>query len=60
MGGMNEGLIREAKNDLITKHPVNDGEALVNFTIDINTKYFMMGMVILKEVIVSADIIKYQ
>lgn len=59
IGGFNHtGLVREAKNDLIKNYPVNNGEALINFTVDVNTKYFL-NIIIIKEVIVTADIIKY-
>ena len=33
-GLLTEGLVREAKNNLIANHPVNNGQILVNFTID--------------------------
>ena len=54
-----KGLVREAKNDLIKNYPVKNGEALINFTVDVSTKYFL-NLVIIKSVVVSADIIKYQ
>ena len=59
MGGFNKtGLVREAKNDLIQNFPVNDGEALVNFTLDFDTSYYL-GIVITQKVVVTADIIKF-
>jgi len=59
IGGFNRtGLVREAKNDLIKNYPVNDGEALINFTVDVSTKIFTPWFII-KKVIVTADIIKY-
>ena len=60
IGGFNHsGLVREAKNDLIKNYPVKNGEALINFTVDVSTKYFL-NFLIIKEVIVTADIIKYE
>lgn len=59
IGGFNKtGLVREAKNDLIRNYPVKNGEALVNFTIDFDTSYYL-GLVITQKVIVTADVIKF-
>ena len=52
------GLVREAKNNLIQNFPVNNGEALVNFTVDFDTSYYL-GLVITQKVVVIADLIKF-
>ncbi|MDA0682462.1 MAG: hypothetical protein O2781_03825 [Bacteroidetes bacterium] len=60
IGGFNrEGLVREAKNNLIKNNPVKDGETLVNFTID-QERSFYLGIVWTHKVIVTADILQYQ
>ena len=59
IGGFNKtGLVREAKNNLIENFPVNNGEALVNFTVDFDTSYYL-GLVITQKVVVIADLIKF-
>ncbi len=60
IGGFDkEGLVREAKNDLIKNNPVKDGQILVNFTIDVK-KSFYLGLVWTDKVIVTADIVEFQ
>ena len=60
IGGLNrEGLVREAKNNLIQNNPVKDGQTLVNFTVD-QEKSFYLGIVWTHKVIITADILQYQ
>ncbi len=60
IGGMDrEGLVREAKNNLITNNSVEDGQMLVNFTVD-EKKTFYLGIVHVHTVIVSADILEFK
>tara|TARA_B110000196_G_C20656695_1_gene435527 strand:+ start:192 stop:536 length:345 start_codon:yes stop_codon:yes gene_type:complete len=60
IGGFDrEGLVREAKNDLIQNNPVEDGQTLVNFTVD-QERSFYLGIVITHKVIITADILQYQ
>ena len=58
-GLLREGLVREAKNDLIANNPIKDGQTLVNFTVDKETSYYL-GIVWTHRVIVSADILQYE
>ena len=59
IGGLNrEGLVREAKNNLIENNPVKDGQTLVNFTVD-HKKSVYLGIVITHKVIITADILQY-
>ena len=58
-GNMQEGLIREAKNNLIANYPVNNGQILVNFTID-HEQTCILGFIWTHKVIVTADILEYQ
>ena len=60
LGGFsNEGLVRNAKNNLILNNPVKDGQSLVNFTFD-QQRTFWFGIVWIHKVIITADIIEYQ
>ena len=60
IGGLNrEGLVREAKNDLIQNNPVKDGQTLVNFTID-HERSFYLGILWTHKVIITADILQFQ
>ena len=60
IGGFDrEGLVREAKNDLIQNNPVKDGQTLVNFTVD-QEKSFYFYVVWTHKVIITADILQYQ
>jgi hypothetical protein len=59
IGGFNkEGIVREAKNNLIANNPVKDGQTLVNFTVD-QERSFYLGIVWTHKVIVTADILQY-
>jgi len=58
-GLLREGLVREAKNNLIANNPIQDGQTLVNFTVDKETSYYL-GIVWTNRVIVSADILQYE
>ena len=58
-GFLREGLVREAKNNLIQNNPVKDGQTLVNFTVD-QERSFYLGIVITHKVIITADILQYQ
>ena len=58
-GLLREGLVREAKNNLIANNPIQDGQTLVNFTVDKETSYYL-GIVWTHRVIVSADILQYE
>ena len=55
---MKEGLVREAKNNLIMNNPVNDGQVLVNYTIDHETSFYLF--VWTHRVIITADILQYE
>ena len=60
IGGLyKEGLVREAKNNLIKNNPIQDGQTLVNFTVDTETSYYL-GIVLTQRVIVSADILEFE
>ena len=58
-GLLTEGLVREAKNNLIENNPIQDGQTLVNFTVDTETSYYL-GIILTQRVIVSADILQYE
>ena len=55
-GGNKEGLIRLAKEDLRKNHQLQDGQALINFTVD-DQFYTMFGIISQKTIIISADLI---
>ena len=60
IGGFNrEGLVREAKNNLIQNNPVENGQILVNFTVDVEISFYL-GIVWTHKVIITADILEYQ
>lgn len=61
LGGFDarEGLIREAKNNLIKNNPVKDGQVLVNLTVD-NQWSSILGILWTHKVIITADILEYQ
>ncbi len=59
-GNMKEGLIREAKNNLIANYPVENGQILVNFTIDHKRTMIFGFLLWTHRVIVTADILEYQ
>ena len=60
IGGFDrEGLVREAKNNLIQNNPVKNGQTLVNFTID-HEKSFYLIFLWTHKVIITADILEYQ
>ena len=58
-GLLKEGLVREAKNNLIENNLLQDGQTLVNFTVDKKTSYYL-GIIWTHRVIVSADILQYE
>ena len=58
-GLLREGLVREAKNNLIENNPIQDGQTLVNFTVDTETSYYL-GIILTQRVIVSADILEFE
>jgi hypothetical protein len=59
IGGLQrEGLAREAKNNLLNNNTIEDGQILVNYTIDKETSYYF-GFVVTLKIIVSADVIEY-
>jgi hypothetical protein len=58
-GLLRDGLVREAKNNLIQQTTLQDGQALVNFTVD-HKKSFYLGIVWTHKVVVTADILQYQ
>ena len=60
MGGefIGEGLTREAKNNLLNNNTIEDGQTLVNYTIDKATSYYF-GFIVISKIIVSADVIEY-
>ena len=57
-GILREGLVREAKNDLIMNNPVQNGQVLVNYTIDHETSFYLF--VWTHRVIITADILQYE
>ena len=58
-GLLRDGLVREAKNNLIQQTTLQDGQTLVNFTVD-HKKSFYLGIVWTHKVVVTADILQYQ
>ena len=58
IGGLGrEGLVREAKNNLINNNPVDNGQVLVNYTIDDERSFYLF--VWTHKVIISADILQF-
>ena len=55
-GGNKAGLIREAKENLRAKNQLQDGQALINYTVD-NQFWTVLGIVSGSTVIMSADLI---
>jgi len=60
MGGMAtpNGLLGEAKLNLLKKHPLKDNEALVNMTTETRMITFF-GIIIVRKAIITADVIKF-
>ena len=59
IGGLEkEALIAEAKNDLIQKYPLKDGQALANITIDFKTT--LKILIIETKVTITADIVEFK
>jgi hypothetical protein len=58
-GFLREGLVREAKNNLVANSPLKKGQVLVNYTIDRETSFYL-GLVWTNRVIITADILQYE
>jgi hypothetical protein len=56
-GGFNrDGLVLEAKKDMIIKKPLKEKEYYANMTVTMNTKSIFGFLVVIRKVIVSADV----
>jgi len=55
-GGNKSGLVREAKENLRAKNQLQDGQALINYTVDNQFSTFL-GILTWNKVIMSADLI---
>lgn len=55
-GGNKAGLVRQAKEDLRSKNQLQDGQALINYTVD-NQFQTLFGIISVNRVIMSADLI---
>ena len=58
-GLLRDGLVREAKNNLIQNTALQDGQTLVNYTVDHKKSYYL-AIVWTHKVVVTADILQYQ
>ena len=59
LGGINEvGLVRQAKENMMMKAELKEGQTLINYTVDNNTKLIFFGLAIQRKVIMSADLIE--
>jgi hypothetical protein len=59
IGGFNKSLIQKAKIDLLSNYPLESNQALVNQTINFNTR-FVLGIIIIVECEVYSDIVEFQ
>ena len=59
IGGLGkEGLVAEAKKDLLTNYPLEDGQALANVTVDF--KVSMVLFIVTRKATVTADIVEFE
>ncbi len=59
IGGLSKnGLVYEAKKDLLQNFPLKDGQALANVTVDFKTSFLLI--VVTEKVTVTADIIEFK
>jgi hypothetical protein len=59
IGGLGkEGLVLEAKKDMLMNNPLKDGQALSNVTVDIKTSYLIL--VVTEKATVTADIVEFK
>ena len=56
-GLLKEGLVREAKDNLIVNNPIKNGQVLVNYTVDHEKSFYLF--VWTHRVIITADILEY-
>jgi hypothetical protein len=56
-GGGTTGLVRKAMNSL--RSNLQDNQALTNITVDKNYTLLLLGLVIFKEIYVSADVVEF-
>lgn len=60
IGGMGKAnLVNEAKQDLLTKNPLKDNQALVNVTVNYTTATYL-GIYTTRTCTVSGDIVEYK
>ncbi|MAJ89655.1 MAG: hypothetical protein CMD08_00040 [Flavobacteriales bacterium] len=57
IGGANDGLVKKAMNSLRTN--LQDNQALTNITVDKHHTVLLFGLVIFKEIYVSADVVEF-
>jgi hypothetical protein len=55
-GGNKSGLVRQAKENLRSKNQLQDGQALINYTVDQQFQT-LLGIITWNRVIMSADLI---
>jgi hypothetical protein len=58
LGGLaKDGLVAEAKKNLLLNYPLKDGQALANVTVDF--KFSVVFFVIIRKATVTADIVEF-
>jgi len=61
IGGFNhDGLIKEAKENMVRMNSLKDNQAIANMTIDIKNKFLLFGLYQQEICTISADIIEFR
>ncbi len=58
-GTWQESLVHAAKLDMMRSNVIRDNQALVNITSNIKTTWFLFGIVIWKECLLTADVVQF-
>lgn len=61
IGGMNrDALVAEARQAMLAEHPLQDGQALVNVTVDYRQTYIIFQLYRRVTCIVTADVVQFK